>query len=680
MKCFPALFLATSIFTMTACNNSSKTETTEGARTVFIDKSTMDTTVSPGDNFFEYANGGWVKTTKIPDDQGGWGSFYTLYEDNMKKLHEILESSAKSNNSNGSDEQKLGGYYSSGMDTVAIEKLGAAPLKPVLDKINGVKDHKELMDLVADMNAKGESFLIGMYVAGDEKKSDQNIATFYQTGISLPEKEYYTKTDSATVAARNALTAYATKLFSLTGEDSATAAKDAATVLMMETDIAKSHRTPIETRDPQKNYNKMSLAQLDQSEPNIGWTNLFNKMGVKTDSIDVQQPGYYAALDKMLVEHPIDHWKTKLRFDYIRTHASLLSKAFTDAAFIYSKTFSGKKVDGDRWKKMVNRVDQGMGEMLGQQFVKKYFSEDAKKRMDELVGNLQKAFEARIKNLDWMSQATKEKAIVKLNAFLKKIGYPTKWKSYEDVTIDKANFFANAMSVAAHNAKEASEKIGKPVDRTLWDMTPPTVNAYYNPTNNEIVFPAGILQFPFFDAGADDAVNYGAIGMVIGHEMTHGFDDQGAQYDNVGNMKNWWAKEDSVQFVARTGVVVKQYDGFKMFDTLHVKGALTLGENLADIGGLAIAYDAFKLTKQGKDSAKIDGLTPDQRFFLGFAGVWRITQRPEAQRVGLNTDPHSPALYRVNGPLANFQPFYTAFNVTPANKMYIKPEDRAKIW
>jgi putative endopeptidase len=329
---------------------------------------------------------------------------------------------------------------------------------------------------------------------------------------------------------------------------------------------------------------------------------------------------------------------------------------------------------------MVNRVDGGLGELLGQLYVKKYFNEDAKKRMDELVNNLQKAFEIRINKLDWMSDSTKKRSVAKLNTFLKKIGYPSKWKNYDDVTIDKTNFFASAKSVQLHNQKEMLDKIGKPVDRMEWGMSAPTVNAYYNPSNNEIVFPAGILQPPFFNVNADDAINYGAIGMVIGHEMTHGFDDQGSQYDEVGNLVNWWTKEDGVKFKAKTNQVVTQYNAFTVLDTLHLNGDLTQGENIADIGGISIAFDAFKMTKQGKSNEKIDGFTPDQRFFLGYAQSWRENNRDEIVRMYVNVDPHSPAKYRVNGPLANFDPFYTAFGIKEGDKMYIKPENRAKIW
>ena len=679
MKFLSFIALGVGIATLSSCNNGSTDKNPETNQVAF-DKKGMDTLVKPGDNFFQYANGAWMKTTVIPDDQSGWGSFYTLFEDNQKKLRGILEDAAAGSNAKGTLEQKVGDYYTSGMDTVAIEKIGAAPLKPMLAKIDAVKDYKELVALLAELSKNEEAELIGLYVGADEKNSGQNIAIFGQSGISLPERDYYFRKDSATVAARNGLVKYVTGLFSLTGTDSATAAKNAQTILALETEIAKSHRTPVELRDPHTNYNKMSVVQLEQLSPNVGWKNVLSLLKINTDSVNVGQPGYYKALSELLASQPIDVWKTKVKYDYISRNAGLLSNAFVDAQFNFSRIFSGQKKKSDRWKTMVNAVDGNLGELLGQLYVKKYFTAEAKQRMDELVNNLQKAFETRIKKLDWMSDSTKQKALTKLNAFLKKIGYPSKWKNFDDVTIDKNNFYENAKSVRLHRYNEMIGKVGKPVERTEWGMSPPTVNAYYNPTNNEIVFPAGILQFPFFNMNADDAVNYGAIGMVIGHEMTHGFDDQGSQYDAVGNMNNWWGKEDAAKFKTKTGGVVKQYNGFTVFDSIHVNGELTLGENLADIGGLAIAYDAFKMTKQGQGNEKIEGLTPDQRFFLGYAQVWRLVDREESIRARINTDPHSPEMYRVNGPAANFDPFYAAFGVKEGDKMYLKPEDRAKIW
>jgi putative endopeptidase len=674
MKKLPIL-LAGILLAMVSCKSKS------GSDKAFFDAGGMDTTVHPGDNFFLYANGGWIRSAKIPDDQSGWGSFYTLYQDNLTKMRTILEEvSAKKDHPKGSAEQKVGDFFASGMDTVAIEKAGYEPLKPMLAKIDAVKDHKELMTLLAENAKEGNGDLIGYYVGADERNSVKNILVLYQTGTSLPEKAYYTKTDSITVNQRNKLVSHAAKYFTLTGTDAATAQKAGAAVLALETAIAASHLTPVEQRDPIKNYNKMSVAELEKLAPNIGWTGVLAKMGISTDSVNVSQPNYYKALSSLLVSQPIDVWKQKVKFDYISANASLLSKDFRDERFAFGKLFSGAKAQPDRWKRMVTMTDNGLKDLLGQLFVKKYFPAEAKQRMDELVNNLQTAFKARIARLDWMSDTTKQRAQEKLAAFLKKIGYPDKWKSYEDVTISRDNFYENMRSIARHDYQETIGKIGKPVDKTEWGMTAPTVNAYYNPTFNEIVFPAGILQFPFFDMKADDAINYGAIGLVIGHEMTHGFDDQGRQYDAQGNLKDWWTAKDGDLFKAKAKGVVDQYNQYVVLDSLHVNGELTLGENLADIGGLAIAWDAFKLTEQGKSQTRIDGFSPDQRFFFGFAQAWRIVNRPENVRTGITTDPHSPDEFRVLGPLSNFDPFYTTFGVTEKHKMYRKPENRARIW
>lgn len=660
-----------------ACKNNTNPER------VFFDKEGMDTTVQPGDNFFRYANGNWLRNAKIPDDQSGWGSFYTLYEDNLQKMRVILEeASAKTNTAKGSVAQKVGDFYASGMDTAAIEKSGYESLKPMLAKIEAVSNYRELVNLLAESMKEGDGDIsqIGYYVGSDERNSVKNILILYQSGTTLPEKDYYTKTDSITVNQRNKLVEHAATYFRLTGMDDAAAKKGAADLLALETLIAKSHKTPVEMRDPIKNYNKMSVADLEKISPNIGWTNVFNRMGLKPDSVNVAQPAYYQALSALLASQPIGVWKSKIRFDYISNSAAYLGKAFRDERFLFSKLFSGAKTQPERWKKMVSLSDNGLKDLVGQLFVEKYFPPEAKQRMDALVNNLQTAFKARISRLDWMTDTTKQRAQEKLAAFVKKIGYPSKWKSFDDVVISRDNFYGNTRSIAKHDFREAMAKVGKPVDKTEWLMTAPTVNAYYNPTINEIVFPAGILQFPFFEMNADDAVNYGAIGMVIGHEMTHGFDDQGRQYDLEGNLKDWWTAKDAEMFTSKAKNVVKQYNSFVVLDSLHINGELTLGENLADIGGLAIAWDAFKLTEQGKGDKKIQGFTPDQRFFLGFAQAWRVATRPEAVRTGITTDTHSPDEFRVVGPLSNFDPFYQTFGVTERNKMYIKPADRARIW
>ena len=682
MKKHAYFLLALPVALTMACNSKTKTSGDDTAkRTVFLDKSGMDTTVKPGDNFFEYANGNWMKRTVIPAAESGWGSFYTLYDDNEKNLHKILEDVSSKDNAAGSNEQKVGDLYKSGMDTVTIEKLGYDPVKPQLAKIAAVKDYKDLVKLAADGFKTGDGFLLGFYVSPDDKISNKEAAHFDQTGLGLPEKDYYFKTDTATIKIRAAYVKYIAKLFSLTGVDTATASKKAADVLKLETAIAQSSLAPVELRDPVKNYNKLTVAEFQKMMPDVDLADAFNRMGLKADTILVGQPKYYIALNGLLKTTPIAVWKDKATFDALNGASALLSKNFRDANFDFSgKVLNGQKKQHERWKTIVEAVDGGLGELLGQIYVQQYFTPEAKKRMLDLVNNLQGVYRERIQNLDWMSPATKKKAIEKLDAFTKKIGYPDKWKKYDDVTINKDTYYANEQSIAAHDYKKMIEKAGKPVDKTEWGMTPPTVNAYYNPTFNEIVFPAGILQYPFFDKDADDAVNYGAIGMVIGHEMTHGFDDQGRQYDKDGNLKDWWTPEDAAKFKKKVQVVIDQYSQYTVLNGLHVNGALTQGENLADIGGITIAYQAFKNTPEGKSDKKIDGLTPDQRFFLSFAQIWRIKDRDERMRTRINTDPHSPEMYRVNGPLFNTPAFYKAFNIQPGDKLYRPENERVKVW
>jgi len=680
MKTTSYAWLAIPLAFAMSCKNKTSTDSVP-ARTVFFDKTGMDTTVKPGDNFFLYASGNWFKKTEIPASETGWGSFYTLNDDNQKNLHKILDDLAAQSNPEGSKEQKVADYYTSGMDTTTIDKLGYDPIKPLLAKIDGLKDYKQLVDFSADSFKDGDGFLFGFYIQPDDKISTKNAAQFGQAGIGLPNRDYYFKTDSASVKIRAEYVKYIAKLFTLTGTDAATAAKNADAILKLETEIAQSHSTPVELRDPVKNYNKFAVADFQKQIPDIDFKDVLSRLGAKTDTVLVGQPKYYQALDGLLKSQPIDLWKNELKFTALNGAANSLSKPFRDARFdFFGKTLSGQKVQKPRWKKMVSNVDAGLGELLGQVYVEKYFTPDAKKRMLDLVNNLQSVYKDRIEKNTWMSDATKKKAVEKLAAFTKKIGYPDKWKKYDDVTISKDAYYANQRSIAKHDYKENLDKLGKPVDRTEWGMTPSTVNAYYNPQFNEIVFPAGILQFPFFDKDADDAINYGAIGAVIGHEMTHGFDDQGRQYDKEGNLKDWWTPEDATKFKTHTQVVVDQYNKYTVLKDLHVNGNLTLGENLADIGGLAIAYQAFKNTPEGKSDTKIDGFTPDQRFFLSFAQVWRVKDRDETMRMRISGDPHSPEMYRVNGPLYNMPAFYKAFNIQPGDKLYRPENERVNVW
>jgi len=660
-----------------SCNMGGSSETPPRK---FIETANMDSSVKPGDNFFMFVNGKWVKTAVIPSTESGIGSFLDVYNVTKEHLHGILDSVAKGGFDKGSIEQKVGDLYASGLDSAAIEKLGYDPIKPDLAQIDALKDANGIMQFVARMALQEDNLLISFYIGPDDKNSAMNIAAFGQTGLGLPDRDYYFKTDAATVKVQQAYQAYVQKIFTLTGDDDATATKKMRAVYDLEKDMAGSHRTNVQLRDPQSNYHKMAVADLDKQMPNIGWKTLFGTFGFKVDSVNVQQLAYYTKLNGLLKTTPMDIWKAYLRAHRINDAASALSSAFVSAQFDYYKALTGQKENKPRWERTYWFVDGSLGDALGQLYVKKYFTDDAKKRMLDLVNNLQTAFEARIKKVDWMSDSTKKVAIDKLHAFIKKIGYTDKWRDYSKVTIDRNDFHGNLVSCAKNDYAYQLSKLGKPVDRTQWDMTAPTVNAYYNPSFNEIVFPAGILQFPFFDADADDAINYGGIGIVIGHEMTHGFDDQGSQYDKDGNLKNWWSHNDSVQFVARTKKIIAQFNGYTMLDTMHINGALTTGENSADLGGVNIAYDAFKMTKEGQDTTKIDGFTPDQRFFISFAQVWKDKETDENIRSGINTDPHSPAMWRVNGPLSNFAPFYAAFNVQPGDKMYKPDSLRVKIW
>lgn len=679
MKLIKSLSIAALPALMFASCSQNRTSSEENKRTVFFDKAGMDTTVSPGENFFQYANGAWYKNTEIPASESGWGSFYVLYDENLKDLKKILEEASK--DSKGANEQKVGDFYVSGMDTAAIDKRGYEPVKPLLARIDAVKSPKELVNFAAGSFKEGESFLFSFFVGPDDRISTKNAVNFQQSGLGLPNRDYYFNTDPENQKIRREYVKYIAKLFTLTGTDSVAAKKNADAILKLETEIAKSHLTPVELRDPVKNYNKFAVAEFQKQNPDFDMKDLLSRLSLKTDTILVGQPGYYKALAGLLKSQPLDLWKNKLKFEAISSSASALSTPFRKARFdFYGKVLNGQQKEQDRWKQMVSKTDQGLGDLLGQLYVERHFPADAKERMLKLVDNLQKVYQSRIEKLDWMSPETKKKALEKLNAFTKKIGYTDKWKSYDDVEISRSKYYENLQSIAKHDYKEMTGKLGKPVDKTEWFMTPPTVNAYYNPAFNEIVFPAGILRFPFFDNNADDAINYGAIGAVIGHEMTHGFDDQGRQYDKDGNLKDWWTKQDAEKFTKKADGVVKQYNNYTVLNNLHVNGQLTLGENLADIGGTAIAYDAFKLTDQGKSDGKIDGFTPDQRFFLAYAQVWRIKSRDELLRTRISTDPHSPEMFRVNGPLSNMPQFYKAFNVKPGDKMYRAENERVKVW
>lgn len=655
---------------------------TPGSRKL-LDPANIDNSVRPGDNFFEYANGSWLKKNPIPGSETRWGSFNELQENNYAALHSILESAAADKKAKkGSKEQKVGDFYKSGMDSIAINKAGIKPLNEILKRIDAIKNTNDLLTEITIEHTEGLGPLFGFGVSPDDKEVTKMICQFAQGGLGLPDRDYYFNTDARTTKIRTAYQAYLPKMLQLMGEDAATAKKDGEAIFNFESALAKASMTRVEMRDPYKTYNKYNLAGINKETPGLNWNQLLAGLKVKgEDSVLIGMPKFFEEVGKEMTNTPLSVWKIYLKFHMVNSMAPFLSSDFDAARFaFYGTVLRGQQEQRPRWKRVMNIVDGSVGELLGQLYVEKYFKPEDKKRMMELVNNLQETYASRIKNLDWMSDSTKQKALTKLNSFMKKIGYTDKWKDYSSLSIVPDNYVKNIMASSKFEYDDNLSKLGKPVDRTVWGMTPPTVNAYYNPAFNEIVFPAGILQYPFFDGAADDAVNYGGIGAVIGHEMTHGFDDQGRQYAADGNLQNWWSDQDGKNFNDKAAVVVKQFNNSTVLDTVHVNGELTEGENLADLGGINIAYEAFKKTKQGQSNEKIDGFTPDQRFFLSWAQVWRANTRPEEMASRIMTDPHSPSELRCNVPVSNTDAWYKAFDVKPTDKMYRPQSERARVW
>lgn len=647
-----------------------------------LDPANIDKSVSPGDNFFYFANGNWLKNNPIPGTETRWGSFNELQDNNYNVLRGLLEEAAKTKSPKGSAMQMVGDFYRSGMDSTRIEKLGASPLAEDLKRIEMLKTPADVQREIAYQHTRGNGMGFAFYISPDDKDVKSQIAQFMQGGLGMPDRDYYFKTDERTTRIRDAYKMYLRQVLTLSGMPEGKVNAAAENVFNLEGKLADASMTRVEMRDPYKTYNKFTLAQISQKAPGIDWPKLMADLRIgEAKTILVGQPDFFTAFGGLLKNMPVSAWQDYLRFHLVRSASPYLSENFSNARFnFYGKTLRGQQEQTPRWKRMLNTVDGSIGELLGKMYVDKTFKPEAKDRMLKMVNNLQETYAARIKKLDWMSAETKTRALAKLNTFMKKIGYPDKMKTYEGVTVNPETFYKNVESASAYEYKYMISKLGKPVDRMEWGMTPPTVNAYYNPAFNEIVFPAGILQYPFFSDKADDAVNYGGIGSVIGHEMTHGFDDQGRQYDAEGNLKDWWTEADAKQFTDKANVVVKQYNSYTVLDTVHVNGELTLGENLADLGGLAIAYDAFQKTAEAKAGKKIDGFTPNQRFFLSWAQVWRANIRPEEAASRIVTDPHSPGEYRTNGPLSNLQEWYEAFDVKPGAKMYRPMNERAKVW
>ncbi len=675
--CIPPL-LAAAALAIATCAHAAGT-----ARPVVFEPQSFDTTCSPCRDFDQYANGGWTRTHTIPGTQSSWGSFNELAERNQTALYEILEKAAHDKAARpGSDTWKLGTYYGTCMDSVEAEKEGAKPLQPLLTAVDGMQGVSELPTQVAWLHAHGVRALFMFGASQDIKNSDMMIASAAQGGLGLPEREYYLRRDSATVATRREYVDHIVRSFQLLGTSEADARADADRIMSIETALARASYTNVQRRDPNANYHKMPLAELAKLTPSFDWnTYVAKRNGPKFDSLNVAQVTFFKGLDSLVAATPLPAWKAYLRWRVLEDGMPTLSSAFVQEDFRFNRVLSGVTELQPRWKRCLRATDMGLGDLLGAAYVKEHFSPEAKARALRLVHNLEAALNDRLGVLEWMSDATRQAARVKLAAFAEKIGYPDKWRDYSGVTLARGPFFANRQAVRTFEVARQFNKIGKPTERGEWFMTPPTVNAFYSPTLNSINFPAGILQPPFYDPSWDDAVNYGAIGAVIGHEMTHGFDDQGRQFDPKGNLRDWWAAEDAERYKDRANKVAEQFSSYTVLDTVHVNGRLTLGENIADLGGLALAYAALQKELAGKPApGLVEGFTPEQRFFLAYARIWRRLQRPEAARTQVNTDPHAPGHWRVDGPLSNLDEFAKAFGCKDGDPMVRRQELRARIW
>ncbi len=652
-------------------------------QTTPLDPANLDRTANACVDFNQFANGGWLKNNPLPAAFARYGSFEELGEKNQAALTSILQQAAAQVSTTSSATTKmLGTYYSNCMDSAAADRQGAAPLQPELRRIAALNDRSALQAEVARLQLIGVPVVFGFGSTQDSKNSTSVIGGAVQGGLSLPDRDYYFKSDPQSVEIRKNYLAHVHRMFELAGIPAAQAVADAERVMAFETALAGSARTRIELRDPEANYNLRTTVQLASMTPHFNWTSYYAQLGRPgIASVDVQNPKFFNTVDSLFANAPMADWKAYLRWKTITDAAPLLSSAFVNEDFAFGKTLSGAKEMQPRYKRCTRAADGGLRDALGQAYVAKTFTPAAKARALAMVHNLEATFRDRINALTWMSPATRQQALVKLAAFTEKIGYPDKWRDYSTLSIVKGPFLDNIYAINRYENKRDLAMIGKPLDRTQWGMSPPTVNAYYNPAMNEIVFPAGILQTPFFSETADDAVNYGGMGSVIGHEMSHGFDDQGAQYDPQGNLKNWWSDADLAAFRQKTGLVTGQYDDYIVLDSVHVQGKLTLGENIGDLGGLNIAYAALEKSLAGKPRpASIEGFTPEQRFFLAWAQIWRQNITPQNQRQRILTDPHSPGRWRVNGPVSNMPEFAAAFGCKAGDPMVRGDAVRAVIW
>lgn len=676
-KMFP--FLAAGIVALASCNTPQK----EVVKIAAINPANMDTTVAAGTDFYEYACGGWIKNNPLKPEYARFGTFDQLLENNQEQLRVLIEELSATPHEAGSVAGKIGALYAMGLDSTKLNADGVAPIKEELAAINALATKSDVSKMVATLHKEGMAPFFALFVDADEKNSAMNIVQLYQAGIGMGDRDYYLLEDEGSAKMRDAYRAYINKLFTLAGSspEQADAAVDA--VMKIEKAIAEISYGREDLRDSQKNYNKLAYEDFKQIESPLDWDVYFESMGLAgLKELDAKQINFYKDMNKALQNTTVDEQKYYLAFNLLSAAAPYLSDDFVDADFeFYGKVMSGKQEQQPRWKRSLNTVNGALGEAVGEMYVEKYFPASSKEKMLTLVGNLQTALSERINGLEWMSDTTKAKAQEKLAAFTVKIGYPDKWRDYSGLEIKDDSYWANVRRSNIFDMAYQLADVDKPVDKSRWHMNPQTVNAYYNPTTNEICFPAAILQPPFFNPDADDAVNYGAIGVVIGHEMTHGFDDQGRNYDKDGNLIDWWTAEDAVRFKERADKLVDQYDQIIVIDTLHANGRFTLGENIADHGGLLVAHQAYLNSLKGKETpAPIDGFTNEQRFFLGYATLWGQNIRPEEIRRRTKIDPHSLGKWRVNAALRNIAPFYAAFDIKEGDPMFMAPADRVVIW
>ena len=676
-KMFP--FLAAGIVALASCNTPQK----EVVKIAAINPANMDTTVAAGTDFYEYACGGWIKNNPLKPEYARFGTFDQLLENNQEQLRVLIEELSATPHEAGSVAGKIGALYAMGLDSTKLNADGVAPIKEELAAINALATKSDVSKMVATLHKEGMAPFFALFVDADEKNSAMNIVQLYQAGIGMGDRDYYLLEDEGSAKMRDAYRAYINKLFTLAGSspEQADAAVDA--VMKIEKAIADISYGREDLRDSQKNYNKLAYEYFKQIESPLDWDVYFESMGLAgLKELDAKQINFYKDMNKALQNTTVDEQKYYLAFNLLSAAAPYLSDDFVDADFeFYGKVMSGKQEQQPRWKRSLNTVNGALGEAVGEMYVEKYFPASSKEKMLTLVGNLQTALSERINGLEWMSDTTKAKAQEKLAAFTVKIGYPDKWRDYSGLEIKDDSYWANVRRSNIFDMAYQLADVDKPVDKSRWHMNPQTVNAYYNPTTNEICFPAAILQPPFFNPDADDAVNYGAIGVVIGHEMTHGFDDQGRNYDKDGNLIDWWTAEDAVRFTERADKLVDQYDQIIVIDTLHANGRFTLGENIADHGGLLVAHQAYLNSLKGKETPPpIDGFTNEQRFFLGYATLWGQNIRPEEIRRRTKIDPHSLGKWRVNAALRNIAPFYAAFYIKEGDPMFMAPVDRVVIW